>query len=179
MWWNYRDNVDRRRPSLCFVLYRGFHDVFSVLRDSFFFLFCILITVHSLHCRLWVTSWTWLSLLFPFQFSIRKKHISGVDHRKKRPVTQLDKIRFVEIWFVVLRVRILIIEFWSDVLIIHSLYSSIEFWYRSRVWQHMERDNRTLWKWDDREIRHVLCLRRNVLDHIHVSDLTTVVVFYN
>ena len=54
---------------------------------------------------------------------------------------------FDEICFVVLRVRIF-----------HSLYSSIEFWYPIRFWHYMKRDY-----WDQMEIRHVFCLRRNVL----------------
>ena len=138
-------------------------DVFSVLRDissAFGSLSILFIVDPRFH------SWTWLILLVPFIFRFERKILrSRSSSKSSRSSTRYVLIHdnFVERCFVVLRVRILIIEFSTDVLIFHSLYSSIEFWYPIRFWQHMERDCRTLWKWDPMEIRHVFCPRRNVL----------------
>ena len=100
-----------------------------------------------------------------FFVSKEKTLRSRSSSKSSRSSTRYELIHanFVERCFVVLRVRILIIEFSTDVLIFHSFYSPIEFWYPTLFEQQMERDYRTLWKWDQMEIRHVFCPRRNVL----------------
>ena len=104
-----------------------------------------------------------------FYRSIRKNNISRCRSSTGscRSSTRIELLRdwFVEICFVVLGICILIIEFWIDVLILYSLYSSIEFWYQIWFWQHMERDYKTLWKWANRKVRQVLSLERSLLDH--------------
>ena len=41
----------------------------------------------------------------------------------------------------------------------------------------MERDYRTLWKWDHREFRQVLSLERNLLDHMSLVQLLSLTLF--
>ena len=64
MWWNYRSDVDRPRPSVLTIeLYQGLLISFQFYVTVFF---CILTTVNPLHCRHCISPWTWLALLVPF-----------------------------------------------------------------------------------------------------------------
>ncbi len=89
-------------------------------------------------------------IFFPFQFEIRKKtHLRRRwSTGSSRSSTRYELIRdaFVEICFVALRVRILIIEFWIRVLIFHSLRSSLEFWYRIPIFYNIWSEIKELFK---------------------------------